>query len=171
MSGEPLVEVVLEEPGWAVALPEIEAVAETAVTLALEAAGREPGAWQVAVLAGSSERIAGLNARFRGRDAATDVLSFPAFSALPEAPAPRTPLGDIAIGLEVVRSDAEARGVPLKEHTLHLILHGCLHLLGFDHETEHDAREMEGMETASLARVGIQDPYGEGVPDDRRPKE
>ncbi len=69
------------------------------------------------------------------------------------------PLGDVAIALGTVVKEAEAAGLPLKSHTMHLILHGCLHLLGYDHETPQDAELMEELERRALSRAGIADPY------------
>ena len=158
---EPLVELLVEEPAWEAALPELAAVAEQAAALALREAGQDPARWQIALLACSDARIAALNAQFRGKDRPTDVLSWPAFDTLPEAPAPRTPLGDIAISLETIRGIAEEHAIPLKERVLHLILHGCLHLLGYDHQTARDAERMEGLERGAMARAGLPDPYGE----------
>ncbi len=165
---EPLAELILEDPAWGRALPDLAEIAERAAALAIAETGRDPGEWQVAVLACSDARIAELNARFRGREGATDVLSFPAFERVPERAGPRTPLGDLAIALGPTREHAEAHAIPLKDHVLHLILHGCLHLLGYDHETEADAAVMEGAETRALARLGIPDPYGGG--DGLRPR-
>ncbi len=95
-----------------------------------------------------------LNALWRGRDHATNVLSFPpppAFAA--------SELGDIAICPAVVRAEARAQRKPLRHHWAHMVVHGCLHLLGYDHEREHDARRMQRREIALLARLGIANPY------------
>ena len=168
---EPLVDLVIEEPAWA-AVPGFAEAVEMGAKLALEATGRDPAQWQVALLACSDARISALNAGFRGRESATDVLSWPAFDpAPPPAPVsgagPRTPLGDVAIALETTRKDAEARGLDLKDHVVHLILHSVLHLLGFDHVDAGDAETMEAIEVRALARIGLSDPYdfaeGRGV--------
>jgi probable rRNA maturation factor len=97
-----------------------------------------------------------LNRAYRGKDSATNVLSFPA-PANNSAFGP--PLGDIALAAETVRREASAEGVTLGEHISHLLVHGFLHLVGYDHENEAEAAVMEGLETAILARLGIADPY------------
>lgn len=106
-----------------------------------------------------------LNRDWRKLDKPTNVLSFPA----PRAPGaqPVTPLGDIFLGLETVKREAEEQGKAFRDHTAHLIVHGFLHLIGYDHETEAEAEEMEGEEIAVLARLGISNPYeGDWRPDD-----
>jgi len=168
-----LVELVIEEPAWTEALPDIEALAGTAARLALEAAGLDPAHWTLCLLACDDARIAALNHDFRAREKPTNVLSWPAFELAPERPGARPPppqpatgnrqpLGDVAIALQTTRREAEESATPLKDHVIHLILHGCLHLLGFDHEAEEDAETMEGVETRALARIGVDDPYTRG---------
>ena len=173
MSGtdETLVDLIVEEPGWERALPDLHPIATRAAELALGAAGLSPHAFTLAVLACDDDRIAALNAAFRGKSMPTNVLSWPAFplaAAMPGAlpgrpPGPqagqRTPLGDVAIALQTVVREAETGELPLKNHTLHMILHGCLHLLGYDHERPEDAELMEGLERRALASAGIADPY------------
>jgi probable rRNA maturation factor len=104
---------------------------------------------------GSGESRA-LNRRWRGRASATNVLSFPA------ARTPgRSQLGDIVVCAPLVAREAREQGKPLSAHWAHMIIHGTLHLLGFDHVRAADARRMEGRERALLARLGIKDPYGD----------
>ncbi len=170
-ASDPLVDLVVEERGWDNALPDLHSIATRAAALALEAADLHPDGFAVALLACGDDKIAVLNAEFRGKPGATNVLSWPAFAlaapdpgAAPARPPPareggRLQLGDVAIAMQTVVREAESRGVPLKNHALHLILHGCLHLLGFDHETPEDAELMEGLERRSLARIGVPDPY------------
>ncbi|MGH8198713.1 MAG: rRNA maturation RNase YbeY, partial [Steroidobacteraceae bacterium] len=103
--------------------------------------------------AGESRR---LNERWRGRPAPTNVLSFPA------APALRgRQLGDIVVCAPVVAREAREQGKALSAHWAHMIVHGTLHLLGFDHVRAADAKRMEGRERALLRRIGIADPYGD----------
>lgn len=171
-SPEELVDLVLEEPGWGDALPSLAEIATRACTLALEAVGLSPDGFSIALLACDDRRIAELNGAFRDRPEPTNVLSWPAFPLAPPSPGAhppkppanvmagfRQPLGDIAIALETTRSEAMEQNLPLKNHATHLILHACLHLLGYDHETPPDAALMEGLERQALALAGIPDPY------------
>ncbi|MEM1288753.1 MAG: rRNA maturation RNase YbeY [Pseudomonadota bacterium] len=99
--------------------------------------------------------IQSLNKRFRGLDKPTNVLSF--------EPADQTPgtgfLGDLALGFETIKREADAAGLPLKHHTQHLIVHGILHLCGYDHIMEEDASVMEGIEVEILSTMGLHNPY------------
>jgi probable rRNA maturation factor len=118
------------------------------------AAGDRRGELGIRVV-GSHESRA-LNARWRGRAKPTNVLSFP---AAPELGGGQ--LGDLVVCAPVVAREAREQGKPLAAHWAHMIVHGTLHLLGFDHERAADARRMEGRERALLARLGVEDPYGD----------
>ena len=118
--------------------------------LAVGPAGRGRELSVRVVARGESQR---LNAQYRGKDYATNVLSFPATAAQSRH------LGDLVICAAVVRSEALAQKKPLAAHWAHLVIHGCLHLLGFDHERPAEAKRMERREIALLARLGLPDPY------------
>jgi probable rRNA maturation factor len=99
-----------------------------------------------------------LNRDWRGQDKPTNVLSFPA----PEMPLPKgelAPLGDIALAYETIMKEAGEQGKSPEDHTLHLVVHGVLHLLGYDHDTDAEAERMEAREREILANLGIADPY------------
>lgn len=100
-----------------------------------------------------------LNSEYRAKDYATNVLSFP-FEAPPGIPMDL--LGDLAICAEVVTREAAEQGKPLMDHWAHMVIHGTLHLIGFDHINEPDAVEMETLETELLASLNIADPYTQG---------
>jgi probable rRNA maturation factor len=118
------------------------------------AAGGRKGELGIRVV-GSGESRA-LNARWRGRDRPTNVLSFPASPELAGAQ-----IGDIVVCAPVVAREAREQGKPIAAHWAHMVVHGTLHLLGFDHAHERDAKRMEGRERALLARIGVADPYGD----------
>jgi probable rRNA maturation factor len=146
-----LIDVEVEDPAWSAALPDAEALVLAAAdaTLASEGAVGEG----VTLLLTDDETIRGLNQRFREQDKPTNVLSFPA---------PQNPerfLGDIALAYGVCAREAQEQGKPLANHLQHLVAHGVLHLLGYDHVSDAQADEMESLERAVLAGLGIPDPY------------
>ena len=152
------VDVIIEAPRWAEA--DIEALAETAIDAALSHLGMDPDAWDISILACNDARIAALNASFRDKPKATNVLSWPSEERTPEVPPAGDPeLGDISIAFDTCQDEAKRGGISLKFHTLHLLVHGTLHLLGYDHEEDADADLMEATETAILAKLGVPNPY------------
>jgi len=118
-------------------------------------AGRRPEA-EVAIRIVDEAEGAGLNATYRHKQGATNVLSFPA--ELPVG-VPLPVLGDLVICAPVVAREAQEQGKPPEAHWAHLVVHGCLHLLEFDHEDEAEAAEMEALERSILAAMGYPDPY------------
>ena len=143
----------VETPGWTDEIGAPESVCQGALDAAYALTGI---AGEVALLLTDDEEMHGLNRDWRGKDKPTDVLSFPA----DEMDAPF--LGDIAVGLGISRGDADTRGLKLTDHLTHLVIHGYLHLLGYDHTIEEEAREMEALEVQALASLGISDPYDRG---------
>ena len=129
------------------------------VAAAIAAAAHPAGAGvEVSVRVVDADEIRALNERYRQQDKPTNVLSFPA--ELPAAPAGQPALlGDIIICAPVVRSEAEQQGKTLQSHWAHLLVHGTLHLLGYDHLQDADAERMEGLEASILAAHGIANPY------------
>jgi probable rRNA maturation factor len=111
----------------------------------------------VSVLLGDDVTIAGMNKEFRGKEGSTNVLSFP--PAQPDPPGPGAFLGDIALAAETIVEEAQFQGKAFDAHAAHLVVHGFLHLLGYDHQNETDANRMEARERAILRSVGIDDPY------------
>nr|WP_294170368.1 rRNA maturation RNase YbeY [uncultured Sphingomonas sp.] len=108
-----------------------------------------------------------LNSQWRGKDQPTNVLSFPladeAELRLATVDGPELMLGDIVIARGVCAAEAEAKAIPLADHAAHLLVHGTLHLLGYDHGDEGEAQDMEAREVRALARLGIPDPYVEAA--------
>lgn len=166
-----IVEVVVEDDRWlAVDLADL---ANRAATLAFFAHGTGALGYEISLLACNDAKMTELNAQHRGKSRATNVLSWPVFelaakkdgsSPLP-LPKPAGPwaesLGDIAISFDTCKREASESGTDFADHVSHLILHGCLHLLGYDHERDGDAVLMEALETKTLASIGIADPYSQ----------
>ncbi|MGY6411264.1 MAG: rRNA maturation RNase YbeY [Alkalilacustris sp.] len=165
-----LVEVVVEDEGWDGEA--LGALAERAARATLGHLGLAAEGFEIALLAASDDRVAGLNADFRGKPAPTNVLSWPAQELgppeAPERPEPGAPddpeaLGDIALARETCLREAAEAGKPAEAHLTHLIVHATLHLLGYDHGCDRQATVMEGLEVAILAQLGLPDPYGEAA--------
>jgi len=148
-----LTEVEIEAADWRDALPEAERLAICAAEAVLAGAPERPEATGVVVLLTDDAAVQALNARFRAQDKPTNVLSFP-------APAnPQGHLGDLALAFEVCAREAQAQGKSLADHLQHLVAHGTLHLLGYDHMDDAEADHMEGLERVILAGLGVADPY------------
>jgi probable rRNA maturation factor len=165
--GSSTIAVTVGPDGWRTALRDPEALCREAVTATLAEVVHDrwlAGA-EISLLLGDDATVRRLNAAYRGHDRPTNVLSFPALELVPaawplEAPATQPPfLGDIVLAEETVRREADADGKPLAAHVCHLVVHGTLHLLGYDHEREADAIAMEGLERQILAGLGVADPY------------
>ena len=111
----------------------------------------------------SDNEVHALNSEWRGKDKPTNVLSFPMADEdelnASAQPGPELMLGDIILAQGVCAAEAADKGVPLEEHAAHLMVHGTLHLLGYDHMDDAGAADMEGREIRALARLGISDPY------------
>ncbi|MBI5129899.1 MAG: rRNA maturation RNase YbeY [Rhodopseudomonas palustris] len=160
-SAIPDTEIVIAADCW-----QSEVSAEATVLRAIEAAatmiGAETGGAELAVMLTDDDGIRELNASYRGFDKPTNVLSFPAsqpdYQDVDGAP---KMLGDIAIAYQTVRREADDEGKPFDHHLSHLAVHGFLHLVGYDHETDAEAETMEGAERRILAGLGIPDPYAD----------
>jgi probable rRNA maturation factor len=158
------VECVIQDIRWA----QLEPLAEIACDAALAGAGLEPSAFEIGLLACDDARIAVLNADFRQKGTPTNVLSWPSQErgAIADGEMPLPPrlpldaeLGDIAISYDTCAREAAETGTPFDHHVTHLIVHGALHLLGFDHIRDADAALMEELETEILGKLDIPDPY------------
>ena len=154
------VDVTIESPGWA-AVGDISARIECALRVALEEVGLEFDDGEVSLVLAGDAIVKTLNRTWRGIDAPTNVLSFPS-AALDAGTGPRL-LGDIVIAWETTAREAQAEGKSLADHAVHLAVHGFLHLLGYDHQSEKEAEKMERLERDILGRLGIADPYADLV--------
>ncbi len=160
----PDIAVTVEDSSWDQALADAETLCRKAALAALAAAApRLPsGPIEVSVVLADDALVQGLNRDWRGKDRPTNVLSFAALDGPATAQAADAPvlLGDVILAYGTCRAEAETDGKSLADHLTHLVVHGTLHLLGYDHETDDDASVMEGLETAILSAMGIADPHG-----------
>jgi probable rRNA maturation factor len=148
----PHIEIVIEERKWS-AHRGLSRRLEQAARLALWRGGCRRRGADVSILLADDSRLKALNARFRGKNRPTNVLAFETVSG------GASHLGDIAVAYGLSAREARAQGKTLARHAAHLVVHGVLHLLGFDHQTVREAAKMEPLETAILAELGIPDPY------------
>ena len=158
------VSVIVEHDAWREALADPMPLLRRAAAAAvgeMRRAKRSRAAWTpvVAVALIDDRAIRKLNKTYRGKDKPTNVLSFPSGEAGAESKRARRTLGDIAIALGTVKREAKAQGKSVEDHVTHLMVHAVLHLLGYDHEADPDAEEMEALERKALAALGIADPY------------
>ena len=172
-SGGPraVIALSLEAPeSWPLAEVELRAIIERAARAALAVAAADGAVVEqdgvpplVDVSLVDDETMRQVNAEWRGRDAPTNVLSFPA-GEMPFVPDAPWPLGALLLAGGVLQREAQARGVALADHLAWMVVHGILHLLGYDHERgEAEAAHMEALERAALTRLGLPDPYAETI--------
>jgi len=153
----PDVEIEIDSPLW-----ESQPQAEETVRAAIAAAAaRAPGDGAVSVLLADDATVQALNRDWRGIDKPTNVLSFP--SAAPKGAGVPRLLGDIAVAFETLAGEADAEKKPFLHHLAHLTVHGYLHLLGYDHQTDSEAEAMEALEREILADMRIPDPYAADI--------
>ncbi len=151
------IETWVDCSGWS-ALPDLDSMIAESLQATVDESGEVliAGA-EVSLLFCDDARIRDLNRQFRGQDKPTNVLSFPG----PEPIETAHVLGDIAIAHETVAREAQEQGKTIGQHCRHLIVHGFLHLLGYDHQEETEAETMEAMEVRILHRLGVDNPYRE----------
>lgn len=156
------VDLIIEDDRWREL--GLQALAERSVTATLTHLDLAPEDWEISLLACDDARIAALNGDFRAKPRPTNVLSWPSEERANPGNKPNPPtgdpeLGDIAIAYETCMAEAADGDKPPEDHVTHLIVHGVLHLLGYDHENDSDADLMESTEIAILGKLGVPNPY------------
>ncbi len=165
MRSVPAIAVVSPCIGWKHACPDADRLARDAVRVALTTGVMTtglpfPARVELCIVLADDIEQQRLNSLFRGQDAPTNILAFPAWEPGMRSP-PGAPLllGDIVLAFETVAREAAEQSKPFADHLRHLIVHGVLHLLGYDHQTAGAASIMESLERAILAKLGVPDPY------------
>lgn len=146
-------DISIDDKDWR-AVPDLCRLAGAAVSAALP-----DDDVTIGLLFTSDARIAEMNGQWRGKPKATNVLSFPVSAETPVPAGEPRPLGDIVLAFGTVSREAEEQKKPIAHHITHLIVHGVLHLLGYDHEDDGDAEAMEAREIAVLTGLGMENPY------------
>jgi probable rRNA maturation factor len=155
-------DVSIEDERW-LTIAEFSGLIPSLAGAALAGAGLAPEEHAVSIALMSDAEVRALNKAFRGKDAPTNVLSFPSAPAIRSLKNRSGPvfLGDVALAYETVTREASEQDKPVLHHAAHLVVHGVLHLAGFDHETGLDAARMEAAERQILGELGMPDPYGD----------
>jgi probable rRNA maturation factor len=168
-AGFPRIAVEFSEPcpEWRNLLADVVSLCRDAALAAIAAAAPSMRRAEVSIVLADDSSIRTLNRDWRGQDKPTNVLSFPAASFSEGKVTGATGgepliLGDVIVAFETVKAEAGTQGKSVRDHLSHLVVHGVLHLLGFDHEETGEAERMEALETCILAGLGIPDPYKEG---------
>lgn len=157
------IDIAINDEGW----PDegrLQKLASVSVEAALARLGLQDAATELSVVFTSDAEIRSINNRWRHIDKATNVLSFPAF-AIKAGQKPGPMLGDIILARETVEREAVEQGKPFHNHLIHLLVHGLLHLLGYDHENDEDAEIMERLERQIVHSLAIPDPYAVSLVD------
>lgn len=152
-----LIDIAVPCAGWRRALPDVANHARQAAQAVLARGGKRLLAVELSLVLADDAAVAALNERWRGRSGPTNVLAFASKErAMPPAP---LLLGDVVLAYETVAREAREQRKTLSDHLRHLVIHGVLHLLGYDHESAGPARRMEMLETRILAALGVANPY------------
>ena len=155
------IDVTLTDADWQTDFPDVETrLAAVLQTAAMHLADAVPAHASLALVLSNDANVRQLNREYRGKDTATNVLSFPVpQSAVPDRHGAEIPLGDVILARETVVREAAEQGKGILDHACHLAVHGFLHLLGHDHQTDEEATLMEALEITILGKVSISDPY------------
>lgn len=156
------VETMVEDRRWSEI--GIEDIVARSCAATLDLVPPTGGRFEIGVLACGDSRMAELNSEYRDVPSPTNVIAWPTSRGDAAAPIDDC-LGNLAISWETCAREASESGIPIADHASHLLVHGCLHLLGFGHKNDRDAAEMEEMEVRILASLGIGNPYSQGSGD------
>lgn len=157
------IEILLQTKAWARNLSKYKALIHDVINTCLYFEDPAMPLAEVSVVLADNDFIHQLNRQYRCQDKPTNVLSFPVSRPVQVSYSPEQPcvLGDIILAFETISHEAVQQQKTLRDHTTHLIVHGILHLLGYDHETTEEAEEMETREIAILTRFDISNPYND----------
>lgn len=154
------IDIDVQNSDWKTSIQNIEHLTRSAIEKALSMAMDKHPQMEISIVLSDDTFIQNLNKTYRHKDKPTNVLSFPMTEI--EEIAESTPfisLGDVIVSFETIKRESEEQNKPLEHHYIHMLVHGCLHLLHFDHENDEDAEIMESKEIEILEQLGIKNPY------------
>lgn len=154
-----IINVDVDEDVWSTILPDASERGRRAAAAAASHLGLDPANTILNIVLTADDEVAELNGQWRGKFKPTNVLSFPSMPGTIIPPDESVPLGDIIVAGGVVEREALDQGKQVAEHFMHLVVHGFLHIMGYDHGNDAEAEQMESLETAILAELGIANPY------------
>jgi probable rRNA maturation factor len=164
---KPETDIIIRDDRWEAAIPHVSELCDVAAIAAFAASAIQPPHAEASLVLADDDFVASLNEQYRDREGPTNVLSFASYDDVDELrdlpdgmPAM---LGDIIIAFDTTEREAQQSGIDLDDHLRHLVVHGMLHLLGYDHISDDQAAMMEPLETKVLAQLGVTDPYNSEV--------
>lgn len=159
------IEIIIEDDAWCQLSNSFEFLAMAAVkALEVQSNSNPKNLYEIAIMLSTNAHVKYLNKTYRNKNKSTNVLSFPINENINETSNDGlTHIGDIILAHDTIMKEAQQEGKKPKDHIIHLIIHGVLHLLGYDHEDEHDAQDMEKEESRLMLALGLRDPYDTAV--------
>ncbi len=153
-------DILIEDPRWNTAVPDLQESTQTLIETIFKYTHTSNGNIEISLVLANDPFIQNLNRDYRGKDKPTNVLSFPQTESTEDfAAIPHLSLGDIIISYDTIRNEALEQSKDFMHHYTHMLIHGCLHLLHYDHENDEDADKMENMEILILRALNIKNPY------------
>lgn len=154
------VEILIEDPAWSKKRLGLQKFSEETLAFTWkQIKGKSKTSPSISIVFTDDARVKKLNKQFRNKNKPTNVLSFQTWPDIASIPPGDIPIGDIVFAFETVQREAGEKGVSFKDHLTHLMIHGFLHLCGYDHLTDEEAEIMENLEIKILKKMGIQNPY------------
>lgn len=154
-----IVNIDIDDEAWDPLLPDAADCARRAIAAAAAQLGGDFKNQSAEIVLATDDEVTELNGQWRGKPKPTNVLSFPAAHGIVLPPGEPEPLGEIILAAGVVAREAADQGKPLEHHFTHLVVHGFLHIMGYDHENDGEAEQMESLEKEILANLGVPNPY------------
>lgn len=154
------IDIDIQNPNWKTSIGDIENITRSAIEKALSMATDVRPQMEISIVLSDDVFIQNLNKAYRHKDKPTNVLSFPMTEVQDiQETSPFVSLGDVIVSFDTIKRESEEQNKPLEHHYIHMLVHGCLHLLHFDHEDNEDAEIMESKEIEILEQLGVKNPY------------